>query len=154
MRKSLKFILPLILALPGWATADSPRKCGLETLKGTYVFTASGFQRPPASAPGTPWFPKAIIEMLQFNGDGTVSSPEAIIANPPFPTFDGGIVSTPAPGANGSYSLGADCSGSVQFFDARNVSFYIRVTERGDAIQMLQTNPAQNVFLGEARRQE
>jgi len=142
MMKPLKFFLSFALALPGWAVADSPGRCGLETLKGTYVFTASGFQRPPGSIPGTPWLPKAIIEILQFNGDGTVSSPEVIVANPPFPVFDGGVISAPAPGANGAYSLGAyslgaDCSGGVQFFDAHNVSFHIRVTDRGESIQML-----------------
>ena len=51
--------LPLILCLPGLATADVTNKCRDDILQGQYVFTASGFTRPPASGPGTPWVPKA-----------------------------------------------------------------------------------------------
>src|SRR5262245_39866563 len=72
--------LPLMLCLPGLAAADP--KCKIEHLSGRYVFTATGFTRPPSSAPGTPWVPKAIVEVLQFNGDGTLTTPGLAIANP------------------------------------------------------------------------
>ncbi len=44
--------------------------------------TASGFTRVPGSEPGTPWVPKAIVEALQFNGDGTLTTPGVTVANP------------------------------------------------------------------------
>lgn len=53
----------------------------------------------------------------------------------------------------GSYSINEDCSGGVQFIDAGNVMFKIYVEpQRGDTIWMIQTNPANNVFQGSAKR--
>jgi hypothetical protein len=121
-----------------------------DILKGQYVFTASGFTRAPNSGPGTPWVPKAILEVLQFNGDGTLTTPAVTVANP---FGDLGNVLQPAAGAPGVYSINDDCSGTVHFLDAGNVMFKIRVdTPRGDAIWMIQTNPANNVFQGSAKR--
>ena len=54
MKRMLAAILPLILCLPGLATADPTKKCKDNILKGQYVFTASGFTRAPGSGPGTP----------------------------------------------------------------------------------------------------
>ena len=61
----------------GAAAADpEPRECSLATLVGRYVFTANGF----SAATGT-WQPKAIVEIIQFNGDGTLSVPAVTVAN-------------------------------------------------------------------------
>ncbi len=58
-------IIALLLCLPGLAAANGFRnRCDNSILKGTYVFTASGFTRPANSTPGTPWVPKAIVEVL------------------------------------------------------------------------------------------
>ncbi len=142
--------IPLILGLPGLAAADHTKKCGNDTLKGKYVFTASGFTRAPTSAPGTPWVPKAIVEVLQFNGDGTLSTPAVTVANP---FGDTGNILQPPSGANGTYSINEDCSGTVTFLDAAGVTFKIYVDPpQGDTIWMIQTNPAQNVFQGSAKR--
>jgi len=47
----------------------------------------------------------------------------------------------------------ADCSGTVHFFDAGNVTFDILITSlRADEIRMIQTNPPDNVFQGPASR--
>ena len=46
-----------------------------------------------------------------------------------------------------------DCSGSVRFFDAANVTFKIYVDAPiGNTIWMMQINPANNVFQGSAKR--
>jgi len=63
-------IFALVLSLPELAPAQPTIKCKDSMLNGQYVFTASGFTRAPNSLPGTPWAPKAILEVLQFNGDG------------------------------------------------------------------------------------
>ncbi len=153
MKNALKYLLPFVLALPALAMADAPRKCRNEQLKGTYAFTATGFQRPLNSQPGTPWVPKAILEILQFNGDSTVSGPQVTVANPPGPTFDAGFIA-PAPvvGGTGTYDVNDDCSGWVQFNDPPFVKFTIYVSGRGDTIRMIQVNPLNNVFQGEAKR--
>ena len=44
-------------------------KCGVNTLHGLYVFSATGFIIPAAPAPAQP---KAIVEFIRFNGDGTI----------------------------------------------------------------------------------
>ena len=117
------------------------------------MFTATGSTRPPASAPGTPWTPKAILEILLFNGDGTLTTPAVTVANPFGDT--GGILAPPAgaPGAPGAYIVNADCTGRIHFFDANGAMFNIFVeTPHGDTVQMIQVNPSNNVFQGSARR--
>jgi len=143
--------LPLILCLSGLAAADPTKKCKDDILKGQYVFAASGFTRPANSLPGAPWFPKAILEVLHFNGDATLSTPAVTIANP-FGDL-GNIVQPPSGGANGTYSINDDCTGTVQFADATGAAFKIYVDPpQGDTIWMIQTNPTNNVFQGSARR--
>jgi len=144
----LSAVIPL--GLPGLAAADANRTCGDDLLKGRYVFTATGFTRAPNGAPGTPWAPKAILEILEFNGDGTLSTPALAVANP---FGDTGAVLQPPAGAPGEYWVDESCTGSVHFFDAGNVTFYIYVEPpRGETVWMIQTNPTNNVFQGTARR--
>lgn len=143
--------LVLSLCLPGLAVAKPTNRCKDDILKGQYVFSASGFTRAPDSAPGTPWVPKAIVEIIQFNGDGTLTTPALTVANP-FGDF-GSILQPAAGGAPGAYSIEENGSGTVRFFDAGNVRFRIYVEPpRGDTIWMIQTNPANNVFEGSGKR--
>ena len=149
---TLAAILPLVLCLPGLALADPGKRCGERTLKGDYVLTASGFTRPPMSGPGTPWVPKAIIEVIHFNGDGTLTTPYVAVANP---FGDTGNVLPPVPGTPGTpgqYVLNDDCTGTLTFNDG--VVAYRIVVEHpsGDTVRMLQSSPPNNVFLGTARR--
>lgn len=141
--------LALALSLPGVAMATPAARCTNAMLKGKYVFTASGFTRAPNSPPGTPWVPKAIVEVLQFNGDGTVGTPALTAANP---FGDTGAILQPPAGAPGEYQLDSDCRGTLRFFDANNVTFTIYVEWWGRTIRMIQTNPANNVFEGTANR--
>ena len=141
----------LMLYLPGVAAADTKNRCSDDDiLKGTYVFATSGFTRAPGSLPGAPWVPKAILEVLQFDGDGTLSTPSVTVANP---FGDSGNILQPGAGASGVYSINDDCTGTVQFSDANNVTFKIYVEPpRGDTVWMIQTNPPNNVFQGSATR--
>ena len=151
MKRKIATILPLILCISGLADANPTRRCNDNILKGQYVFTASGFTRAPDSAPGTPWVPKAAVTVMQFNGDGTLSTPSLNLANP-FGDL-GNFVSPPSGGAPGSYSINDDCTGTIQFFDPANVMYKIYVDPpRGDTIWMIQSNPANNVFQGSAKR--
>lgn len=148
-RSSAAVALALALCLPGLALATPGIRCSNAMLKGKYIFTASGFTRAPGSLPGTPWVPKAIVEVLQFNGDGTLSTPALTAANP---FGDTGAILQPPAGAPGEYRLDGDCRGTVHFFDANNVTFTIYVEWWGRTIWMIQTNPANNVFEGTANR--
>lgn len=149
-------VLALALCAPGFASTPqtSPtsrtKPCTDQQLRGVYVFTASGFTRPPVSLPGTLWVPKAIQEVLVFNGDGTLTTPAVTVANP-FGDL-GTIVQPPTGGAPGAYIVNADCTGTVQFFDASGVKFAIYVEAFGNSIRMIQTYPANNVFQGTAER--
>lgn len=138
-----------LACLPGLAAADPHGACSNRVLNGRYVFTGSGFTRAPASTPGTPWTPKAILEVLQFNGNGTVSTPMLTAANP-FGDF--GAVLQP-PGAPGEYTVNADCTGTLHFMDANNVSYAIYVEPFSLDVHMIQTNPSNNVIAGVAKRQ-
>jgi len=152
-KKTVAAVLSLFLCLPGLAAADPARKCNENILKGRYVFTASGFTRPPASGPGTPWVPKAIIEVIEFNGDGTLTTPIVAVANP---FGDSGMVPQPpggAPGAPGVYTINDNCSGMVHFLDANNATFTIFVDHtEGRTLRMIQINPVNNVLQGTAKR--
>jgi hypothetical protein len=140
----------LFLCLPGLAAADDSNLCTNDILHGRYVFNATGYTRNPAGGPGTPWVPKAILEVLQFNGDGTLTTPSLTAANP---FGDTGAILQPGAGAPGTYSINDDCTGTVQFSDAKNTTFKIYVDpHRGDTIRMIQINPANNVFQGVANR--
>ncbi len=141
--------LALALCLPAFAHDTQNGNCSNHQLKGRYVFTATGFTRAPASPPGSPWVPKAILEVLQFNGDGTVLTPAITAANP---FGDLGSIMQPPSGSPGEYTVKADCSGSVRFIDPSNVTFTIYVEGSGDTIRMIQTNPSNNVFEGTAKR--
>jgi len=142
-------ILALSCLGTGFAAAQSAAPCGPEMLKGRYVFTATGFTRPPTSTPGTAWTPKAILETLVFNGDGSLTTPGLVAANP---FGDLGNILQPPAGAPGAYIVNEDCSGRIHFFDATGVMFAIYVEPRGDAILMIQTSPSNNVFQGSAKR--
>lgn len=151
MKSNLAILFPLVLGLAGIAQAAPPGQCRTEMLRGTYVLAASGFTRPPTSAPGTPWVPKAIVEVVVFNGDGTATSPFVAIANP----FGdaGNVVQPPAGGANGLYTVNDDCTGTVHFLDATNVTYsFVADPVQGDTLWMLQVNPPNNVFQAKATR--
>ena len=118
----------------------SSRECSLATLEGTYIFSATGFSLIEAV-----WQPKAIVELIRFNGDGTLSVPAATVANP---AGNGAIVRAP-PGGTGTYTLGEDCKGTLQF--TPGPSFDIFADPRGRQLTMIQTNP-NNVLQGTVTR--
>jgi hypothetical protein len=143
--------LSLLLCFPCLASAaDHAKRCDVDILKGRYILAANGFTRAPGSLPGSPWVPKAIIEVLQFNGDGTLTTPGVNLANG-FGDL-GTILQIPA-GSDGTYSINDDCGGTLHFGDANGVSykFYVDAAS-ADKIWLIQTNPANNVFQGTATR--
>jgi len=60
----------MVLGVSGVALADS--NCTLKTLRGSYYFAANGYNMVAGVAQ-----PKAIVEVIDFKGDGTLSVPAA-----------------------------------------------------------------------------
>ena len=133
-------IAALACCVSGATFADNnDGTCSNATLRGLYVFSASGFQIVGGVAQ-----PKAIVEPIRFNGDGTLSSPGATRS------VNGTIFRSAAGGGTSSYSLGADCIGSL-VFDGGAPTFDIFASPKGDDMWMIQTNP-NNVFQGNVTR--
>src|SRR3954451_19761072 len=79
---------------------DDVKQCSVATLHGVYIFHASGFNivvGPPSVA-----LPKAIVEVIRFNGDGSIVGGKVTVS------LNGTIRQNP-PGATGTYSVLADC---------------------------------------------
>jgi hypothetical protein len=58
--------------------SEAAKRCTVADLNGTYVFAATGFGTPPAGS--SPTAPKAIIEVISFDGDGTVDTPKVTLS--------------------------------------------------------------------------
>jgi len=114
------------------------RACTLRTLRGSYLFTATGF-----NIVGGVALPKAIQEAIEFNGDGTLTVPAVTLSV-------NGNVSHP-PGAPGNYTAEADCSGTLTF--SSGPTYDIVVALDGKTVWMFQTN-LNTVFQGTATRLE
>jgi hypothetical protein len=126
---------------PGQAQAGS-RMCGPQSLYGAYTFSASGYN----IVGGVPQ-PKAIIEVIEFNGDGTLTVPAATVSL-------NGLILHPAAGT-GDYTLESDCRGTITFHGAppgqQPPTFDIFLAPNGQSAWMIQTN-ANTVMQGTAVR--
>ena len=120
----------------GFAPAAGERAaCSERTLRGSYVFSATGF-----NIVGGVQQPKAIVEVIAFNGDGTLDVPAATVSV-------NGVIIRSLP-STGTYTVEDDCSGTVTF---NGPTFDIFLSRDGDDISMIQTNP-NSVFQGLATR--
>ena len=114
--------------------------CGLTSLSGTYAFATHGYN----VVSGVP-VPKAIVETLQFNGDGTLVAPFATIS------INGTIIHNS--GATGTYIVNADCTGSITFSPGPSFDFVIG--RGGNQLWLIQTvdpSGAAPVFEGTATK--
>ena len=101
----------LALGAPGAVLANDGHGCTLKSLHGRYVFTARGFTIVGAAAQ-----PKAIVEIIDFDGDGGVSVPKATVS------LNGQILRL-SPGASGTYTLDEACTGTIMFADRNGTAF-------------------------------
>ena len=111
------------------------RACTERTLHGSYVFSASGF-----NIVGGVQQPKAIVEVIVFNGDGTLDVPAATVSL-------NGVIIRSLHGV-GTYSVEDDCSGTIAF---NGPTYDMFLSKDGDDISMIQTN-TNTVFQGLATR--
>ena len=120
----------------GVSSAEAARRaCTDRTLRGSYVFSASGF-----NIVGGVQQPKAIVEVIAFNGDGTLDVPAATVS------LNGLIVRSLH--SVGTYTVEDNCSGTITF---NGPTYDMFLSKDGDDISMIQTN-ANTVFQGLATR--
>ena len=93
------------------ATYAPPCKVGM--LHGLYLWTLDGYQ----NFGGNP-VPKALIQGIQFNGNGTLSIP--------FGTVNiGGFAVIDVSGSVGTYTVASNCTGTISISDGPTFNMYI-----------------------------
>src|SRR5437762_11045798 len=93
--------------------ASVAQVCSVGTLKGTYVWTWDGY----ANFGGN-LIPKSVMQGLRFNGDGTTYNP--------FGTVNiGGTIIIDATGGVGTYTVAADCTGTLLITGAPTFNIYV-----------------------------
>ena len=94
------------------AAADA-QVCSVHMLRGLYLWTFDGSENF-----GGNFVPKAIMQGLQFNGDGTTFNP--------FGTVNiGGTIIIDATGGVGTYTVAADCTGTISITDGPSFNMYV-----------------------------
>ena len=140
---ALVSLVAAVFATPGIARAENDGQsvmptCGVYTLHGSYLFATHGWSIVDGVAQ-----PKAIVEGIDFNGDGTLVSPFATVS------INGTIIRSS--GSLGTYIVNTDCTGTLSFTDGP--SFDIFVHPSGRQLWMIQTaGPLPAVFEGTVTR--
>jgi hypothetical protein len=119
--------LAAVTMTSGTARADGDvPSCSVHTLRGSYLFATHGWNIIGGVAQ-----PKAIVEGIDFNGDGTLVSPFATVSlNGTILRFGEGT---------GTYTVEADCTGTLTF--SMGITFDIFVEPTGNRLWMIQTGP-------------
>jgi hypothetical protein len=104
--------MPLGTSAAALAAADA-QVCSVGTLRGLYVWTFDGY----ANFGGN-LVPKAVMQGIRFNGDGTTFNP--------FGTVNiGGTIIIDATGGVGTYTVAADCTGTLSITDGPSFNIYV-----------------------------
>jgi hypothetical protein len=94
------------------AAADG-QVCSVGMLRGLYLWTFDGY----ANFGGN-LVPKAVMQGIRFNGDGTTFNP--------FGTVNiGGTIIIDATGGVGTYTVAADCTGTISITDGPSFNMYV-----------------------------
>ena len=95
------------------ARAEADRHCSVGMLRGLYLWTFDGYANF-----GGDLVPKAVMQGLRFNGDGTTFNP--------FGTVNiGGTIIIDATGGVGTYTVAADCTGTISITDGPSFNIYV-----------------------------
>jgi hypothetical protein len=109
----------------GVARPDSGmHDCSAQTLRGSYLFATHGF-----NIVGGVAVPKAIVEGIDFNGDGTLVATFVTVS------INGTIIR--ASGTLGTYTVQASCQGTLTFADGNSFDTFVEPT--GKQLWMIQT---------------
>ncbi len=128
MRKLLLVLIGVVLGAGTLLAQGNDRAiCSLGTLKGVYIFDAIGF------APNA--VPKAVVETLTLNGDGTLSSLATVVY--------GGVTVANNATSTGTYTVNDDCTGTLAFSDGKHFNIYI--APNGKEFHMIQLDAGQTL---------
>ena len=110
----MSLIAATMFSTSGFAQAQRPEvRCDPHMLRGLYIWTFDGYQ----NFGGNP-VPKALMQGIRFNGDGT-----QIV---PFGTVNiGGTIILDTAGAVGTYTVAADCTGTLSFTGGTSFNMYV-----------------------------
>jgi hypothetical protein len=93
--------------------AADAQVCSVHTLNGLYLWTFDGYQNV-----GGNLIPKAVMQGTRFNGDGTTFNA--------FGTVNiGGFIIIDATGGVGTYTVAADCTGTISITDGPSFNMYV-----------------------------
>jgi hypothetical protein len=93
--------------------AADPQVCSVHTLKGLYLWTFDGYQNV-----GGNLVPKAVMQGTRFNADGTTFNE--------FGTVNiGGFIIIDVTGPGGTYTVAADCTGTISIPDGPSFNIYV-----------------------------
>src|SRR2546426_4951144 len=125
----VSLVAAMALGTSGTARAAlGPQPCGVYMLRGSYLFATHGWNIVGGVAQ-----PKAIVEGIDFNGDGTLVSPFATVSiNGTILRFGGGT---------GSYTVNPDCTGTLTFSTGPSFDIFVK-PGNGKQVWMIQTGPA------------
>lgn len=118
--------------------------CTAAVLNGLYVFSATGYGIPTTG----PAQPIAIIELIRFNGDGTLTVPGVALSL-------NGVVPALPPGEPGTYTVGElnpperGCVGTIRFL-LSGVHLAAFIPLDASTLWLIQTDPT-NVLQGTAK---
>ena len=110
----VSLVTAMALGASGTARAAADAQvCSVGMLRGLYLWTFDGY----AKLGGT-LVPKAIMQGLRFNGDGTTFNQ--------FGTVNiGGTIIIDATGAVGTYTVAADCTGTLSYTGGASFNIYV-----------------------------
>ena len=95
------------------ARAAADRHCSVDMLRGLYLWTFDGYANL-----GVNLVPKAVMEGRRFNGDGTTINA--------FGTVNiGGTIIIDVTGGVGTYTVAADCTGTLSIPDGPSFNMYV-----------------------------
>jgi hypothetical protein len=142
MAKQKLVVAALALGMVGLAQADEDdngKGCSLSTLGDVYLFSASGFNIIGGVAQ-----PKAVVELIRFNGDGTLTG------GPATASINGTITRSPA-GGLGNYTVATNCTGALDFGPPTHFTYDFFIAPKAAYLVMIQTGgPVPGVFQGTA----
>ena len=109
----VSLVTAMALGTSTTARAAADAHCGVHTLRASYLWTFDGYQ----NFGGNP-VPKAIMQGIQFNGNGTFTVP--------FGTVNiGGFIVIDVSGSGGTYTVAADCTGTLSVTDGPSFNMYV-----------------------------
>ena len=109
----VSLVAAMALGTSATVRAADARVCSVHMLRGLYVWPFDGYQ----NFGGNP-VPKAIMQGIQFNGNGTFTVP--------FGTVNiGGFAVIDISGGVGTYTVAADCTGTLSVTDGPSFNMYV-----------------------------